>query len=129
MDSTPIIGQNALRHVWSHIYIPESKHWGKTCFLKNIVARCSELSPWSCFKKFQLSRLLSLRICFTRIYLFISSYSTNVTQRTTVGAMNPGDVEDSIQGGICMNISSWLLICHSVRSLIIKPEGLRQSKV
>lgn len=52
-----------------------------------------------------------------------------MTQRTTVGAMNPGDVEDSIQGGICMNISSWLLICHRVRSLIINPEGLWQSKV
>lgn len=43
--------------------------------------------------------------------------------------MNHGDVEDSIQGGICKNISSWLLICHSVRSPIIKAEGLRQSKV
>lgn len=52
-----------------------------------------------------------------------------MTQHTTVDAVNHGDVEDSIQGGICKNISSWLLICHSVRSPIIKAEGLRQSKV
>lgn len=53
----------------------------------------------------------------------------SVTQRTTVGAVNPGDVEDAIRGRMCVNISSWLLISHSVRSPIIKAEGLRRSKV
>lgn len=118
IDLTPIIRQDVLTYMWSHTCKPPPKHRGKCVLLKIQLLTRMNFPIWPCFKTFQISRLLFLRLYFNLIYfLIIHKYDSTCT---TVDAVNRGDVEDPISNSICMNILSWLLICHSVKSLIYK---------